>query len=80
MIGLDSGVALGEAWTRLPGLGVMGNLDPCVLLADPRQGLVVATADGALLLTEVQPAGKPPMEGSAFVRGYPIQAGDHLGR
>ena len=51
-----------------------------VLLADPRQGLVVATGDGALLLTEVQPAGKPPMEGSAFVRGYPIQAGDHLGR
>lgn len=51
-----------------------------VLLADPRQGLVVATADGALLLSEVQPAGKPPMEGSAFVRGNPIQAGDHLGR
>lgn len=51
-----------------------------VLLADPRQGLVVATGDGALLLTEVQPAGKPPMEGSAFVRGYPVQAGDHLGR
>jgi methionyl-tRNA formyltransferase len=51
-----------------------------VLLADPRQGLVVATGDGALLLTEVQPAGKPPMEGSAFVRGYPIQAGDRLGR
>ncbi|MBI2502977.1 MAG: methionyl-tRNA formyltransferase [Candidatus Latescibacteria bacterium] len=51
-----------------------------VLLADPRQGLVVATGDGALLLTEVQPAGKPPMEGSAFVRGYPIQAGARLGR
>jgi methionyl-tRNA formyltransferase len=51
-----------------------------VLLADPRQGLAVATGDGALLLTEVQPAGKPPMEGSAFVRGYPIQAGDRLGR
>ncbi len=36
VIGLDSGVDLGEAWKRLPGLGVMGNLDPCVLLADPR--------------------------------------------
>lgn len=51
-----------------------------VLAADSRQGLVVATGDGALLLTLVQPAAKPPMEGSAFVRGYPIQAGARLGR
>ena len=56
-----------------------GEVPGTVLLADPRQGLVVATGDGALLLTEVQPAGKPPMEGSAFVRGYPIQAGARLG-
>ncbi len=57
-----------------------GQVPGTVLLADPRQGLVVATGDGALLLTEVQPAGKPPMEGSAFVRGYPVQAGTRLGR
>jgi uroporphyrinogen decarboxylase len=35
VIGLDSGVDLGKAWGQLPGLGVMGNLDPCVLLAEP---------------------------------------------
>lgn len=50
-----------------------------VLEADPRQGLVVAAGDGALLLTCVQPAGRPPMEGSAFVRGYSIRAGARLG-
>lgn len=57
-----------------------GKVPGTALLADPRQGLVVATGDGALLLTEVQPAGKPPMEGSAFVRGYPVQVGTRLGR
>jgi methionyl-tRNA formyltransferase len=50
-----------------------------VLAADPRRGLVVATADGGLLLTEVQPAGRRPMEGSAFVRGYGVEPGMRLG-
>jgi len=26
-----------------------------------------------------QPAGRPPMEGRAFVRGYPLRAGARLG-
>lgn len=51
-----------------------------VLGADPRAGLLVATGDGALLLTEVQPAGKPRMDGGAFVRGHHIPAGTCLGR
>ncbi len=50
-----------------------------VLAADPRSGLVVATRGGALLLTEVQPAGKSRMEGTAFVRGYQIAVGDRFG-
>ena len=50
-----------------------------VLAADPQQGLVVATGDGALLLTEVQPAGRARMEGVDFVRGYHIAVGDRLG-
>lgn len=33
VMGLDSTVDLGAAWDRLPGACVMGNLDPCVLLA-----------------------------------------------
>jgi len=50
-----------------------------VLCADDREGLIVACGEGALLLTEVQPAGKAAMEGKAFVRGYPIEVGARLG-
>ena len=50
-----------------------------VLSADGREGLVVACGTGALLLTDVQPAGKAAMEGTAFVRGYSIEVGTLLG-
>jgi methionyl-tRNA formyltransferase len=50
-----------------------------VLRADGREGPVVACGEGALLLTQVQPAGKAAMEGTAFVRGYPIEVGARLG-
>ncbi len=50
-----------------------------VLTADPHTGLAVSTRDGALLLTEVQPEGKPRMEGTAFVRGHHIAVGVQLG-
>ena len=50
-----------------------------VLAVDPRQGLLVAARDTALLLTNVQPAGKKPMEGTAFVRGYQIEPGARFG-
>ena len=50
-----------------------------VLCADGRRGLIVACGAGALQLTQVQPAGRAAMEGSAFVRGYPIAAGMRLG-
>jgi len=36
-------------------------------------GPVVACGSGALALTEVQPAGKPRMAGSAFANGYPVR-------
>ena len=51
-----------------------------VLEVDPNAGVVVATGEGALLLTQVQPAGKARMSGSAFARGYPLAVGDRLGR
>ena len=60
---------------RADGVGAPGT----VLSADDRQGPVVACGEGALLLTEVQPAGKAAMEGTAFARGYPIAAGALLG-
>jgi methionyl-tRNA formyltransferase len=50
-----------------------------VLVADPRRGPIVAAGSGALLLTQVQPAGGRAMDGSAFVRGYGIQPGLRFG-
>lgn len=50
-----------------------------VLCADGRRGLTLACGEDALQLTQVQPAGKAAMEGTAFVRGYPIAAGMRLG-
>ena len=39
----------------------------------------VATGDGALDLLTVQPAGKPAMDGAAFLRGARLEAGLVLG-
>ncbi len=50
-----------------------------VLCADGRRGLTVACGEGTLQLTQVQPAGKAVMEGTAFVRGYPIATDMRLG-
>ena len=40
-----------------------------------RQGIWLATGEGELCLTEVQPEGKSVMEGCAFARGYAIEPG-----
>ncbi|HWH33665.1 MAG TPA: methionyl-tRNA formyltransferase [Egibacteraceae bacterium] len=49
--------------------GAPGNA-PGEVVAVDEDGPVVACGDGALLLTEVQPAGKPRMSGQAFANGY----------
>lgn len=41
-------------------------------------GTAIACGTGALLLTELQPAGKSPMTGAEFVRGYRPRPGDML--
>lgn len=47
-----------------------GTGEPGIVLAAGEDGLVVAAGAGALELLEVQPEGKRPMPGPAFVRGY----------
>ena len=44
--------------------------DPGTVVALSDEGPVVACGDGAVRLTEVQPAGKPRMSGAAFANGY----------
>ena len=58
----------------------VSELPGTIVMADPRNGLIVATNDGGLLLQEVQPAGKTTMDGAAFVRGHGILAGSVFGR
>ena len=48
-------------------------------LVPDERGLALATADGRLLLEEVQPAGGRPMSGEAFVRGRPSIIGRMVG-
>ena len=50
-----------------------------ILVADGKQGIVVATGCGALLLSEVQPEGKRRMSSAAFVRGHRVCVGDRMG-
>lgn len=42
-------------------------------------GLLVATGEGLLSLHAVQPEGKRVLEVDAFLRGYPVRAGDRFG-
>ncbi|HKL21327.1 MAG TPA: methionyl-tRNA formyltransferase, partial [Tichowtungia sp.] len=48
------------------------------ILETAGEGPLVATGDGALRLLRVQPAGKKAMDGSAYLRGYPLEPGTHL--
>lgn len=50
-----------------------------IIKVDPRQGLLVATGTGLLLIEEIQPEGKNKMSGAEFVRGYHPQIGEVLG-
>ncbi len=53
---------------------------PCgSVLAKSSAGLVVATGDGAYLITKLQPQGKKIMSAAAFLRGHHISLGTVLG-
>ena len=56
-----------------PGSGTPGEL-----LEVSGDGPLVATGSGALRLMMVQPAGKKLMDGSAYLRGYPLEPGCFL--
>ena len=49
-----------------------------VLQADPRDGLLVATAAGALRFGEVQPPGKRRMPSQEWIRGRGVKEGDRF--
>lgn len=51
---------------------------PGEVLEAAGEGPLVATRQGALRLLRIQPAGKNVMDGSAYLRGYPLEPGCHL--
>jgi methionyl-tRNA formyltransferase len=53
---------------------------PAGIIADiNNQGILVQTGQGALVVTQVKPAGKRTMPALEFVNGYRIQKGERLG-
>jgi len=63
---------------KCPAEGPAG-LPPGSLCALSAIGPVVATGNGALCLTAVQPDGSRRMDGKSFLNGHPMQAGDRFG-
>jgi methionyl-tRNA formyltransferase len=51
---------------------------PGEVLSSSGDGLLIATGEGSLRLKKVQPAGKKAMDGSAYLRGYPLDLGSSL--
>lgn len=76
------------AWTLLEDLRVRvfaprleggeGNDPGTVIRADPRRGLAVATGMGALVIQQVQPAGKRRMEAVEWIRGRGVSEGQRF--
>ena len=53
--------------------------EPGVVLELGKEGALVGTGDKSLRLLEVQPPGKKPMSGQAFLNGHALNVGDRLG-
>lgn len=64
---------------EVPAEAAGADAEPGTIVAADRRGLAVATGDGALRLTELQPPGKQRQPASAFVNGYAVSAGERLG-
>lgn len=72
-----------KVWAAKPpgkdGAHVVTGKEPGTVLAIEEAGLQVATADGSIWLTEVQPSGKKAMPVSEFRKGTAMTAGTILG-
>ena len=67
-----------KVWRAQPAQGVPGAAPGVILKADRKQGLIVATADGAMDLCEIQAPNAKRMDAKAFLLGHPIEDGKLL--
>ncbi|MGQ0509867.1 MAG: methionyl-tRNA formyltransferase [Betaproteobacteria bacterium] len=58
---------------------VAGSAAPGEVIAAGAEGIVVACGQGALEIQELQRAGGKRLEAAAFLRGFPVAAGERLG-
>jgi methionyl-tRNA formyltransferase len=52
--------------------------NPGIIVEASKEALIVACGEGALQIDQIQPAGKRAMSAAEFLRGHPIQVGDHF--
>ncbi len=67
-----------KVWRARPAQGVPGAVPGVILKADRKQGLIVATGDGAIELCEIQAPNAKRMDAKAFLLGHPIEDGKLL--
>ena len=49
-----------------------------IIVADPKQGLVIAAGEGAVCITQLQAPGGKPMNSKDYLRGHPMAVGTVL--
>ena len=49
-----------------------------IIVADPKQGLVIAAGEGAVCITQLQAPGGKPMSSKDYLRGHPMTVGTVL--
>lgn len=76
---VDLAAPAGRLAVRRAAVAPAGDSDRPGDLVAEGPGLALATADGRLVLAEVQPAGGRPMAGAAFRRGHPGIVGSRVG-
>jgi methionyl-tRNA formyltransferase len=71
----------GDNWTIWRALALSGPMTkpPGVIVAITREAIHVATGDGVLAVTELQPANSRRMDVSQYLAGHPIAVGLQLG-
>jgi len=67
-----------KVWRAQAAEGAPGAVPGTVLKADRKAGLIVATADGAMELCEIQAPNAKRMDARAFLLGHPIEEGKLL--
>jgi methionyl-tRNA formyltransferase len=67
-------------FSKLPIDGNQSAVEPGTVISSSVEGIKVATGDGTLMLTQIQPAGKKAMDAAQFLRGSQMADGTVLGK